>query len=91
MKRKILMSLFALALLITAGYVVNHAIQSDAGLSLLALNNIEALANGEDFVITCGQFEGPCWYGLSTPSGLYFDCFFTGFQAHYCVWNPFGI
>lgn len=44
----------------TAGYVVNQAIQSDAGLSLLALNNIEALANGEDFVITCGQSEGPC-------------------------------
>ena len=47
MKKKILSGLFALALLATAGYGVNKSMKSEANLSDLALNNVEALANGE--------------------------------------------
>lgn len=47
MKKKILSGLFALALLIATGYGVNQNVKSDAGLSDLALSNVEALAQGE--------------------------------------------
>jgi hypothetical protein len=93
MEKKILSGIFALALLITAGYGVNKSVNSNADLSLLALSNVEALGqtSGEDVVITCGQYEGRCWAGFPTPSGLHFNCYFTGLQRDYCVWNPFGI
>lgn len=48
MKKKILSGLFALALLLTAGYGVNERQNNDADLSELALSNIEALARNED-------------------------------------------
>lgn len=47
MKRKIISSVFALALLATVGFGVNKSMQSDANLSDLALSNVEALADGE--------------------------------------------
>ena len=47
MKKKILSGLFALALLATAGFGVQKSLKSDVGLSDLALNNVEALAQGE--------------------------------------------
>jgi|AGTN01.2.fsa_nt_gi hypothetical protein len=47
MKKKILSGIFALTLLVTAGYGVNKGMKSDVNLSDLALNNVEALANGE--------------------------------------------
>jgi hypothetical protein len=47
MKKKVLSGLFALALLVAAGYGVNKRMKSDAGLSALALANVEALAGGE--------------------------------------------
>ena len=48
MKKKILLGLFALALLATAGFGVQKSLKSDAGLSDLALSNVEALAFGEE-------------------------------------------
>lgn len=47
MKKRFLSGIFAFALLATAGYGINKSMNSNAGLSNLALVNIEALANGE--------------------------------------------
>lgn len=47
MRKKIFSSVFALALLATAGWGVNKSMKSDACLSDLALANVEALAQGE--------------------------------------------
>lgn len=47
MKKRILLGLFALALLATAGYGVLKSMRSDAGLSNLHLSNVEALAQSE--------------------------------------------
>jgi hypothetical protein len=46
-KKKILSGVFALALLATAGFGVQKSMKSDAGLSDLALSNVEALADNE--------------------------------------------
>lgn len=59
MKKKILSGVFALTLLATAGYGLNNSMKSDAGLSDLALSNVEALAAGENGS-PCG---GPKTYG----------------------------
>ena len=40
-------TIFALALLTIAGYGVSKSVNGNADLSLLALSNVEALANGE--------------------------------------------
>jgi hypothetical protein len=48
MKKKILSGIFALALLITSGYGVSKSVNGNADLSLLALDNVEALAQYED-------------------------------------------
>jgi hypothetical protein len=48
MRKKIFSSVFALALLATAGWGVNKSMSNDAGLSDLALSNVEALAQNED-------------------------------------------
>lgn len=47
MKKIILSSIFALALLATAGWGVNKSMGNDANLSDLAMSNVEALADGE--------------------------------------------
>lgn len=48
MRRKILSGLFALTLLVATGYGVNESQKSNAGLSDLALSNVEALAQTEN-------------------------------------------
>lgn len=48
MRKRILSGLFALALLATAGFGVQKSMKSEAGLSDLALANVEALAQNED-------------------------------------------
>jgi hypothetical protein len=49
MKKKVLLSgIFALALLVAAGYGVNQKVKSNANLSDLALANVEALAQNEN-------------------------------------------
>ena len=47
MKKIILSSIFALALIATVGFGVNKSMNSDGNLSDLALANVEALASGE--------------------------------------------
>jgi hypothetical protein len=63
MKKKILSDIFALALLITAGYGVSKSVNGNADLSLLVLSNVEALAS-ETGGTPCGgpknQFTGMC-------------------------------
>lgn len=54
MKKIILSSIFAVALLATAGWGVNKSMQSDANLSDLALANVEALAQKEGGATPCG-------------------------------------
>jgi len=92
MKKKIFGGVVVLALTAIAVFNVNVNTKEDST-SLLSLSNIEALAqeSGQEVVITCGAYEGPCWFGFATPSGLYFNCDFTGVQSHYCVRDPFGI
>ena len=50
MKKKIFSSVFALALLATAGWGVNKSMSNDANLNDLALSNVEAFANGEIYI-----------------------------------------
>ena len=50
MKMKILSGVFSLALLATAGFGVHKSLKSDAGLSDLALSNVETLAEGEIYI-----------------------------------------
>ena len=92
-KKRLLSGLFASALLIAAGAGAIESRKSEASLSDLAMANVEALAqeSGEDFVFTCGRYEGRCWAGFPTPSGLHFNCYFTGLQRDFCMWDPFGI
>ena len=62
MRKKVFSSVFALALLATAGWGVNKSMSNDAGLSDLALSNVEALADDEN-------------PPLIKYFGLYLECF----------------
>ena len=70
MKKNIVSGIFALALLVTAGYGVNKSMKSNANLSDLALSNVDALANeesGGDYYIYHRE-DGTgynCWKGDS--------------------------
>jgi hypothetical protein len=85
MRKKILSGLFAHALLVAAGYGVNQKVKSNANLSDLALANVEALAGGEDFVITCDQYGGRCWAVEPHYIVIFYDCVFTGYQRDFCL------
>jgi hypothetical protein len=92
MKKFILSSIFALALLATAGWGVNKSMGNDANLSDLALANVEALAQNEDgeFEIVCGASEGDCWdkdYYNYINCGEYtmiHPCVFSGYKIDSC-------
>ena len=55
MKKIILSSIFAVALIATVSFGINKSMKSNANLSDLALANVEALANGEfpDLINMC--------------------------------------
>jgi hypothetical protein len=87
MKKKILSGVFALALLVTAGYGVNKSMNSDVNLSDLALSNVEALANTEsgNRYYSCDQGEenhygtevfwcGTCTYKYIKTSNYSGEC-----------------
>ena len=57
MKKKVLSGVFALAVLVATYYGVNKSMNSNAGLSDLALANVEALAENETITIDCDD-----WY-----------------------------
>ena len=57
MKKKILSGIFALSLLVATGYGVSQNLKSDSGLSNLALNNVEALAQSENDLCPNGCYD----------------------------------
>jgi hypothetical protein len=87
--------IFGIAVLAIAGIValnVNLGAKKSGEVSLLALANIEALANGEEGGITCSSGS----YGQCFTSGYWlcmqgeytcYSCVFTGYQRDSC-WCP---
>ena len=71
MKKKVLSGLFALALLVATGYGVNKSMKNEAGLSVLAMNNVEALAQNEGG-------DGCRWATRETSQGWEAICIITG-------------
>ena len=67
-QKEILSKVFALALLITAGYGVSKSVNGNADLSLLALSNVEALANDEATPFCYSG--GPGAYSCSIDAGV---------------------
>lgn len=49
-KKKIFNSIFAIALVAIVGIGINKNVNKDANLSVLALTNVEALAQGEIYI-----------------------------------------
>lgn len=76
MKKKILSGLFALALLATAGFGVQKSMKSDAGLNILVLANVEALAQNEGGGgcrwATRETWQG--WEAICISTGVGYDC-----------------
>ncbi|MBD3589311.1 NVEALA domain-containing protein [Bacteroides sp. GM023] len=93
MKKKVMGIIAIIAIAAVAGYNV-YTSQYNVKLSVLALANVEALAqSGEypDMEITCNQSKhhgGRCWhmYGdCYTGSILWDDCRFTGDMRDACI------
>jgi hypothetical protein len=88
MKKKILSGIFALALLITAGYGVSKSMNDNANadLSLLALSNVEALAQDETGEDDCISRQSIVGQSIVCPGMGYtiwvtvydFECFGSG-------------
>ena len=86
MRKKIFIGLFALALLATAGYGVQKSMKSEAGLSDLALANVEALARNEDGENDCKPIPSVSGESIVCPGMGYtiwvnrydFECFGSG-------------
>ena len=76
MRKKVFSGIFALALLATAGWGVNKSMSNDAGLSDLALSNVEALADGEgsDFCKWRTDYVSGQWFALCDERGIGYDC-----------------
>ena len=89
--KKIIFSLAVLAIAATVALNVNLSFQKSNDISALALANIEALANGEEFTVTCGQSSGKCWIALGMLKFCgemsYFNCIRTDDPHISCV-NP---
>jgi len=76
MKKVILSSIFALALLASVGFGMNKSMNSHANLSDLALSNVEALADGEgsDFCKWRTDYVSGQWFALCDERGIGYDC-----------------
>lgn len=84
MKKRILSGLFALALLAATGYSLNKSMKSDTGLSVLALANVEALAQNENdpppTYDKWTRMSFQCLDSRGNPTGKsYFACFKPGY------------
>lgn len=77
MKKRILSGLFALALLVTAGYGVNKSTKSDAYLTDLALANVEALARNESGSGECKWKQVRCGFW-----GGYYEACLSNYLKH---------
>jgi hypothetical protein len=86
MKKKISVFMIVMAVVALAGWNVSQS-RSEEGLSDVALENVEALADGE-VIITCSSpnpYGGQC-YEMDTAScgGSWCGCRFTGYQSDFC-------
>jgi hypothetical protein len=63
---------------------VSMSNQKQDAASMLALANVEALAEGEEFTITCDQYEGRCWAIDYISPILVCHCYFSGYQKDIC-------
>ena len=83
MKKKILSGVFALAILATTGFGVNKSMKSNAGLSDLALANVEALAQNENDPPSYDKWTRmsfQCLDSNGNPTGkTYIGCFTPGY------------
>ena len=61
MKTTILGGIFALAVMVAAGYGVNRSMQKDTDFSEMALKNVEALAGEIDVFLPCMETCSFCW------------------------------
>lgn len=71
MKKNILKLGFALAVVVAAGYTV-YSSQTSLKMTGIALNNVEALASGEDAGFNC-RWESSAFIRC-TPDGYYLGC-----------------
>lgn len=76
MKKKLLAGIFALTLLVAAGYGVNESMKNDAVLNDLALTNVEALALPESGNLFCNYYcsSWPFTYCYIQMSTIYVYC-----------------
>ncbi|MEA4936493.1 hypothetical protein SDC9_126911 [bioreactor metagenome] len=82
--KKVIFGLAVLAIAATVAFNVNLGTKKSDKASLLAFANVEALADGEEFTITCNQYEGRCWaIDWITPTGHCY-CYFSGYQYDIC-------
>jgi len=85
MKKKIFGGIAVLVIAVAVAFNVNLNLKkSNSYVSFLGLANVDALASGEDFTITCGQYEGRCWaINYISPIGVC-HCYFSGYQKDIC-------
>ena len=85
MKKKILGAVVVVA--IAVGAMINVNLNKVSNKGDLALANVEALAQGEDYGITCNQFcsgNSQCWQFKWGYNNLSYTCYFSGYQYNHC-------
>lgn len=92
MKQKNIFLAVSLAIAGICAVCANAFLIADKQECGLLMENVEALADSEDFVITCNSGNsGQCFApnGEFKMCGEYFynECVFTGYMFDYC-WNP---
>lgn len=80
MKRMIFGGL-AVAALAVNGFVFANKQSAESELTEAQLENIDALSDGEGFIMICGAKEGTCWKWNSAKR----DCAFSGYLKDYCI------
>ena len=82
-KRVILGSIAAIAVMTVAGWNISQS-KSDAILSDVALDRVEALAQE----ITCsGSSGGQCFRSDYNCGGSWCGCYFSGYQSDFCYYG----
>ena len=71
MKTKILRGIFALAVMVAAGYGVNRSMQKDTDFSEMALKNVEALAGEIDVFLPYMKTCSFCWCYYQSPVSFF--------------------
>ena len=89
MKKKIFGGIVLVAIAVAVAFNVSISNQKQDKASMLALANVEVLAEAEEFTVTCGRTEGHCWIDLGMLKFCgeysYFDCIRSEEPSNYCV------